>query len=81
LLSQIRGADIGYFARHAQAACLLDRLLSIINSPLESGAQYAELKKLDENVQSFLSLLMNEDRWARRFGCGAIAHSIRLATF
>jgi hypothetical protein len=76
-LSQFRGADIGYFASHAQAAFLLDRLLNIISSSLEREVLYAEITKLDDDVRSFLSLLMSEDRWARRFGCGAIAHSLR----
>jgi hypothetical protein len=48
-----------------------------MNQPLEGEALYIELKKLDEDVQSFLSILMSEDRWAKRFGCGAIASSLR----
>jgi hypothetical protein len=69
--------DIGYFARHAQSSLMLDRLLRVIRQPSNEGAWYLELKELDDEVQSFLSVLMSEERWARRFGCGAIASCIR----
>lgn len=80
LLNKVHGCDIGYFARHAQSVYLLNRFFDITNHVREQEEQYGELRKLDADVQDFLSLLMNEDRWTVRFGCGAIANSVRFGT-
>jgi hypothetical protein len=75
-LGQLYRDDIGYFARHAQVGFLLDQLLSIMRLPFDRST-WLRLRELDGEVQNLSSLLMQDEKWAKRYGFGAIASNIR----
>lgn len=69
--------DIGSFGRQAQAVCLLDQVLHVINLPCGYNDKLAELDRLDGELQSLLRLLMDRKYCARGVTCAAISILMR----
>lgn len=75
-VSALTGLDIGGFGREVQAAFLVDQLIVALKLT-EIDIQYAELSRIDGDLQSFLSILMTQQDGTRGVYCGSIAMSIR----
>lgn len=68
-------STVGCFGREAQAAFLLDQVLAIV----ESGAikSTSTAMQVDEDLWSFLHILLDQCRGVRGVCCGAIAIVLR----
>ncbi|KAH8705510.1 hypothetical protein BGW36DRAFT_367700 [Talaromyces proteolyticus] len=75
-LSEIHAEHVSSFGRRAQAVCLLDRVLSNINSGGET-VDFLELEKLDREILSFLEVVLDEcgREWGQH--CPAVASTMR----
>jgi hypothetical protein len=68
--------NVGGFGRQAQAVSMLDQSLSILGSSEARVIKLGETEKLDEKLQTFLTLIMHEYIGPGR-QCGANAVVIR----
>jgi len=57
-VSPLTFGGVGSFSREAQAACLLDQVLSAIKIA-DIGVKQAELSRIDSELQSFLTIVMD----------------------
>ncbi len=73
-ISQIAPGNIGGFAREAQAAYLLDRVFVAMKF-IDGTSQSSELSIVDAELQSLISVVMNQS--VKGVLCGAIAIAIR----
>ncbi|GAD95623.1 pantothenate transporter, putative [Paecilomyces variotii No. 5] len=76
-LSEIHTKNVSTFGRRAQAVCLLDRVLSTMNSPPGGNVNFVELEKLDREILSFLEVVLDEcgQEWGQH--CPAVASTMR----
>lgn len=67
---------VGTFGREAQAAYLLDRVLMSVDGEGMTDAQWTDLFTLDQTIQPFLCMVMDQvgGRWG--YYCGATALAI-----
>ena len=75
-VSALTSGGIGSFGRQAQAAYLLDQLLTAIKI-IDIEVKQAELFRIDGELQSFLSIVINQCRGTWGLYCGSIAMTIR----
>jgi hypothetical protein len=80
-LSAVHASNVNSFGRQAQAVHLLDQVLRVISLPADVEPKLPELRRLDGELQAFLTLLMGECGWARGLHCGPIATAIRYGIF
>lgn len=76
LVSPLTFGGVGSFGREAQAAYLLDRVLSAIKIA-DIEVKQAELSRIDGELQSFLSIVMDQCGGTWGLYCGSIAIIIR----
>ena len=75
-VSALNFGGIGSFGRQAQAAYLLDQLLTTTKIA-DIEVKQAELSRIDGDLQSFLSIVMDQCRGTWGLYCGSIAITIR----
>ncbi|RAL03214.1 Zn(II)2Cys6 transcription factor [Aspergillus ibericus CBS 121593] len=73
----VRITRMSNFGRQAQAVFLLDKVLSVRRLPWSDGFKVVELRRLDENLQGFLSMLMSTDKVRIGHDCSPIASAVR----
>lgn len=70
-------AEVSSFGKHAQAICLLDQLLHLINIPEKETEKLPQLLQLDKKLRTFLEQILREGGWVRGLLCGSIATTVR----
>jgi hypothetical protein len=66
---------VGSLGREAQAAYLLDRVLVAVDGEVMDDAKWAELCALDQILQPFMSMVMEQagGRWGYYCGANSLA--------
>lgn len=81
LASDTSAMGLGTFAREAQATYLLDQVLQITKIKELSLIHFAELSRLDTELQQFLSIVMQQCGGVWGIYCGAICGAITWVLF
>ena len=78
-LSSVNCANVSSFGRQAQAAYLLDRVLSVYHGLDRIQNSAVGMSDLDRELQSFLDRVMGDGHTAHMHRAGAVAITVRCA--
>ena len=81
LLSATGSDKVTRYGRLAQAVHLLDQVLRVTYLAAEVQSRLPELRRLDEQLQTFLTLVMGENHVMLGVHCATIGTAIRYVPF